>query len=66
MEIVIGFLIVTSSVLGFLCLLVLEYQNSRVKKWQQIHHTHQTILPTSQPEPPPKQQAKPPEPAQVA
>ena len=68
MEIIIVFLIVTASVLGFLCLLVLEYQNSRAKKWHSIQNTHQMTLPTKipQPESTPLEQPKPPEPARVA
>ena len=46
------FLLIATSVLGLLCLLVLEYQNGRVRRWAQfrsdlppLHPFHPTLIP---------------------
>ena len=68
MELLIIFLLTTAIVLGFLCLLVIEYQNTRSKYWSRVKTTHSMVFapPMPSPKPAPVKQPEPREPAQVA
>jgi len=67
MEIVILFLMTAAVVLGFLCLLIIEYQNVRSKHWRRIKTTHSMMFhpPTPAPKSTPIKHPEPREPAQV-
>ena len=52
MQILLIFLIISSSILGILCLLVLEYQNGRSRRWDRLWANQQQANFTSTPESP--------------